>query len=156
MAVVITVIISGSMCGYNFSKLIPPTIFLKEIQFQDVFQQCVDALQKAGLEAQTMIRYLLFNNPITTVSASMTSLHYFINITAPYKLIIASALLVGDALRWKSLSNFNFSCLAYIVLILGTLRSNNEINHVDILDVSMHSYLPSGFLSFCLGKIKIC
>jgi hypothetical protein len=150
MAVIIVIILS-STCDYDIAKLIPPTVFFKEIQFKDAFQRCVDALPKAGLEAQTMTRYLLFKNPITTVSGTVKSLHYYINITAPYKLIIASTLLLGDALRWKSLSNFNFSCLAYIVLILGTLHSSDELYHVDILDVSMHSYLPSGFLSFCLA-----
>lgn len=164
ISVVILVFTAGSVLDYSHASNLK-SLFTREISFQQIFEQSVNAPQKFGSEAAKMMRYLLFNDPLSTASSAMTNLNHYFNIIAPFKLVIATTffiiLLLWEALRWRSISNFTFSCLAFIALIVGTctpftLGSSNDPFHVDILAVGMHSYLPSSFLSFCLGETELC
>ena len=64
---------------------------------------------------------------------------------------------VYDIIRYRTMSNLNFSCLAFIVLITvacapSDLGADGDLLHFDTLAISMQSYIPSCFLSFCLGE----
>lgn len=73
--------------------------------------------------------------------------------------LVLSLLLKGlwDGVRWGSMSNLTFSCLAYVSLLTvacapSSLGSGGDLLHFDTLAISMQSYVPSCFLSFCLGE----
>ena len=64
---------------------------------------------------------------------------------------------VYDIIRYRTMSNLNFSCLAFIVLITvacapSDLGADGDLLHFYTLAISMQSYIPSCFLSFCLGE----
>jgi hypothetical protein len=72
----------------------------------------------------------------------------------PYGMILKG---LWDGVRWGTMSNLTFSCLAYISLLAvacapSSLGGGGDLLHFDTLAISMQSYVPSCFLSFCLGE----
>ena len=83
-----------------------------------------------------------------------------IKLTLKFLILIAFLKCVWGVIRYRTMSNLNFSCLAFIVLITvacapSDLGADGDLLHFDTLAISMQSYIPSCFLSFCLGKRRV-
>lgn len=62
-----------------------------------------------------------------------------------------------DYIRERIISNLIFSCYCFgFLLIIGSLGCVDSVavlSHLELLAVSLNSYVSSIFLSFCVGKL---
>jgi hypothetical protein len=134
----------------------------RTIDFPQHFLQIFQAKTKALIFVSTYVEEKLstlkafqFNSEI-----QLNHLYPLFEVATVIFLLIALIWqLVSSIVRWKPISNFTFSCLGLITLLGGACSSlklsNKEAPQFDKLAISLYSYVPSSFLTFCLGEIKL-
>ena len=83
--------------------------------------------------------------------------HELIQLVIPLLIGFLSIRVVGqclhDAFRWKATTNFNFAFIALLVTLLCSPSSvMTSLLDIDSLWMSLQSYIPSAFMSVCLGE----
>mmetsp|Transcript_33304 Transcript_33304/g.31767 ORF Transcript_33304/g.31767 Transcript_33304/m.31767 type:complete len:562 (+) Transcript_33304:162-1847(+) len=102
-------------------------------------------------EKISTLKALQFNSEI-----QLETIYPLFEVATVITLLIALILqIVSSIVRWKSISNFTFSCLGLLALLAGACSSlklsNKDSPHYDKLAIGLYSYVPSSFLTFCLA-----